>query len=144
MRSRTIRDIIKDREIFAVPVSTPVSHAAQLMKIRKVGAVMVVADDKLVGIFTERDALNRIVAEERVPSTTVVGDVMTRDPKFLNPDQPFSAALSMMYAGKFRHVPIVDDGKPIGIISARDALGPEFEDFIYSTLLNEQGSDVLA
>ena len=50
----------------------------------------------------------------------------------------------MMYAGKFRHVPIVDQGKPLGIISARDALGPEFEDFIYSTLLNEQGSDVLA
>ena len=121
-----------------------VREAARLMKERHVGAVMIVEDGKLAGIFTERDVLFRVVAEDRDARTTSLADVMTRNPRTVHPDKPFPDALHLMYEGGFRHVPVVEDGRPVGVISARDALGPELEDFIYEVLRLEQASDILA
>ena len=92
----------------------------------------------------ERDALFRVVAEGRDGKTTRLADVMTRNPQTVKPDQPFSVALQMMYGGKFRNVPVVEDGRPVGIISARDALGPELEAFVYELLRQEQVENILA
>jgi signal-transduction protein with cAMP-binding, CBS, and nucleotidyltransferase domain len=69
---------------------------------------------------------------------------MTRNPQTIHPDQPFADALHVMYEGGFRHVPVVEDGRPVGMISARDALGPELEDFIYELLRKNQAEDILA
>jgi CBS domain-containing protein len=114
------------------------------MKERHVGAVLVVEEGKLAGVFTERDVLNRVVAEDRDPRTTPLAEVMTRNPQTIHPDKPFPDALHLMYEGGFRHVPVVEDGRPVGVISARDALGPELEDFIYELLRREQAHDILA
>jgi CBS domain-containing protein len=109
---------------------TTVAAAARLMREKNVGAVMVVGSDgSLAGIFTERDALFRVTAEDRDPNATRLSDVMTRDPRTISPDRPFAHALLMMYDGGFRHVPVIDEGRPIGMVSARDALGPELEEF---------------
>jgi len=121
---RSIRMIIEQQEIVSSPAKTTVSEAARLMKKTGVGAVMVVEDGKLVGVFTERDALFRVIAEGRDVQTTRLVDVMTRDPQTIHPDKPFAHALHIMYEGGFRHVPVVEDGRPIGMISTRDALGP--------------------
>ena len=145
MTDRLISKIIEDQEIVTTQADTTVSDAARLMRENHIGAVIVVGDNgKLAGIFTERDALFRVVAEGRDGTTTRLADVMTRNPQTVKPDQRFSAALQMMYGGKFRHVPVVDDGRPVGIISARDALGPELEAFVFELLRQEQVEGVLA
>lgn len=136
--------IIEQREVASSPGAITVSEAARLMREKRVGAVAVVEEGKLIGIFTERDALFRIVAEGRDPQTVRLAEVMTRDPQTIHPDKPFADALHIMYEGGFRHVPVVEDGRPIGIISARDALGPELEDFVYELLRQEQARDILA
>ena len=138
---RSIRMIIEDQEVVSAPANTTVLAAAQLMKQRKVGAVMVVEDDRLVGIFTERDALFRVVADGRDAQHTQLSEVMTRGPQTLAPDKSFSEALHIMHQGGFRHVPVVENGRAIGMISARDALGPELEDFVYEMLRQEQQVD---
>jgi len=121
-----------------------VSDAARLMRQEHIGALIVVEDGRLAGIFTERDALFRVVAEAFDNKTTHVADVMTRNPRTVRPDQHFSVALQMMYGGKFRHVPVVENGLPVGIISARDALGPELEAFVFELLRQEQVENILA
>lgn len=144
MTHRTIRSIIEQQDLVTAPGDTTVIAAARLMKENHVGALMVVEQGKLAGVFTERDALFRVIAEGRDVQGTQVADVMTRNPQTIHPDKPFADALHVMYEGGFRHVPVVEDGRPVGMISARDALGPELEDFIYELLRQNQAEDILA
>ena len=144
MADRRIRMLIEDQEVIASPEHTTVVDAARLMKQRHIGALLVVEDGRLIGIFTERDALIRVIAEGLNPTTTPIGGVMTRDPKSIHPDKPFADALRIMHEGRFRHVPVVENGKPVGMVSARDALGPELENFVTELLVDQQSGDVLA
>ncbi len=141
---RSIRLIIEGQEVVSATADTTVLDAARLMKQRKVGAVMVVEAGRLVGIFTERDALFRVVADGRDVQHTQLCEVMTRSPQSLHPDKSFGEALHIMHINRFSHVPVVEDGRPIGMISARDALGPELEDFVYEMLRQDQVDNVLA
>ena len=129
MPHRTIRDLIGSQTILTASAETSVSEAAGLMKRTNVGAIMVVEGGRLVGIFTERDALFRVIAEAREPHATRIAEVMTRNPQTIDPDKPLGHALHMMYEGGFRHVPVVENGRPLGMVSARDALGPELDAF---------------
>lgn len=144
MTQRTIRTIIDQQELVTAAASMTVSAAARLMQERRVGAIMVVEGEQLVGMFTERDALFRVVAKERDGPTTPLADVMTRNPQTIHPDKPFAHALEMMHEGGFRHVPVVENGRPVGIVSVRDALGPELEAFVYELLRQEQVGQILA
>lgn len=144
MSHRSIRSIIEGQELVTAPESATVADAARLMREKRVGAVMVVEKGKLAGVFTERDALFRVVAESRNVETTRLSEVMTRKPQTVSPDKTFSDALHIMHEGGFRHVPVVEDGRPVGMISCRDALGPELEDFIYELLRQERAQDVLS
>lgn len=126
-----IRTIIEDQEPLTAPASMTVGEAACLMKQSKSGAIMVVEDGKLVGIFTERDALYRVVAEGHNAQIIKLASVMTRNPQTIHPDRPFDEALQLMHASGFRHVPVVENGRPIGMVSARDAFGEELESFVY-------------
>ena len=144
MSERTIRMIIEGQQVLTAPSSITVSEAARLMKQRHVGAMMVVEEGRLVGVFTERDALFRVVAEGRDSNRTSLTEVMTPNPRTIQPDASFHQALEMMHEGKFRHVPVVEDGRPVGMVSARDALGPELEAFVYELLRQEQIAEVLA
>ncbi|HXF65480.1 MAG TPA: CBS domain-containing protein [Burkholderiales bacterium] len=144
MPYRSIRDIVEQQEIVTAPETMPVAEAASLMRQKQVGAVLVVEEQRLVGIFTERDALFRVLAEGRDPRATRLSEVMTRNPRTIHPDKPFSDALHIMHEGGFRHVPVVDGSRLMGMVSARDALGPELEDFVFELLRQEQAQDVLA
>lgn len=143
---RTIRDIIKHQQPVTAPANTSVRQAAAVMKQRHIGAMMVVdgGSGLLVGIFTERDALNRVVAEGRDTTTTTLGEVMTANPKTVSPDATFSSALELMHEGRFRHAPVTEQGVPVGMISVRDAMGSELESFVYEMLRQDQVSQVLA
>jgi CBS domain-containing protein len=144
MAHRSIRSIIEQQEVITAPESMTVSAAARLMKDKQVGAILIMDEGRLTGIFTERDALFRVVAESRDANTACLAEVMTRNPRTIHPDKPFPDALHLMHEGGFRHVPVVENGRPVGMISARDALGPELEDFIYELLRQEQAQDVLS
>ena len=144
MSGRTIRSVIEGQELVTAPKNMPVREAARLMKQHNVGAILVVEGDKLAGVFTERDALNRVVSEGRDANATELGAVMTPNPRTVQADSPFTLALQMMYEGGFRNVPVVENGRPVGLVSARDALGPELREFVYEMLRQEQTTDVLA
>src|SRR3972149_6503651 len=139
----TIRSLIEDQEPLVVAAKLTVGEAARRMKQSKFGAVMVVENGKLVGIFTERDALFRVVAEGHDAQIIQLSNVMTRDPQTIHPDRPFADALQLMHASGFRHVPVVEDGRPIGMVSARDALGGKLENFIYELVRQKQIKDVV-
>lgn len=141
---RTIRAVIEGREPVTASPSMIVSDAARQMKRSQVGAILVVEGGRLVGIFTERDALFRVVAEGRDPTRTTLDEAMTRKPITIHPDKPFSDALAMMHVGKFRRVPVVEGDKPIGMVSAQDVMGPELEQFMFGLIVDEQTRDVLA
>ena len=130
MPQRPIRSVIAKQKVLTATAEITVTDAARLMKKKSVGAVMVVRDNgRLAGIFTERDAVFRVLAEGRDPKTTRLSDVMTPQPQTITPEKPFGHALLMMYESGFRHVPVVEDGKPVGMVSARDVLGPELQEF---------------
>ena len=105
---------------------------------------MVVEHGRLVGIFTERDAVFRVMAEGQDPQTTHIGDVMTTHPQSITPDKPLGHALLMMHENGYRHVPVVDNGRPIGMVSARDALGPELQQFQSELERREHILEILA
>jgi CBS domain-containing protein len=144
MLERTIRTIVEGQDVLTAPAKTSVSEAARMMRQRQVGAILVVDEGRLVGIFTERDGLYRVVAEQRDARKTTLAEAMTPNPQTVHPDDPFPHALHMMHTGGFRHVPVVEDGKPTGMVSARDALGQELEDFVYALLRQEQVGSILA
>src|SRR5512134_2673210 len=127
---RPVRSIIEDQKPVMASADMTVSAAARVMKEQGIGALLVLRDGRLAGIFTERDALFRVIAEGRDPAKTRIADVMTANPRTIAPDRPFGHALHLMYEGGFRHVPVVDNGKPLGVVSARDALGPDLQQFI--------------
>ncbi len=96
----------------------PVQDAVRLMKDKKVGCVLVCVDRRVVGIFTERDLMKRVLARNQA-LTMPVGDVMTLDPAAVQPKEPIAHAIRVMQKGGYRHLPVVVDGKPIGILSVR-------------------------
>ena len=123
--SRTIRDIIMTQKILALPPGTSVQEAARAMADRNVGSVMVVEDGKLVGIFTERDALVCVLAPGLDPVVTKLSVVMVRNVLTVSPDRSLVNALHRMRDNGFRHMPVVENGIPIGMISVRDALASD-------------------
>jgi CBS domain-containing protein len=144
MSDRTVKQIIEGQEPVTAPGNTTVHEAARLMKRKNIGALMVVEGDKLVGVFTERDGLFRVIAEGLDMTRTELATVMTASPQTIGPTSAFTTALQIMHDGRFRHLPVVEDGRVIGIVSVRDALGPELESFVYEMLRQEQINEVLA
>lgn len=130
MPHRTARSIIEEQRLVTSPAGVTVREAARLMKQNRIGALLVVDDGRLAGIFTERDALFRVIEPGLDPDRTPLAAVMTRDPRVTEPDKPFGHALHLMYEGGFRHVPVVENGRPVGVVSARDALAPELREFL--------------
>ncbi|MFI5200195.1 MAG: cyclic nucleotide-binding/CBS domain-containing protein, partial [Candidatus Limnocylindrales bacterium] len=101
-----------------VPATMALDEAIRLMHSGPVDCLLVVADDRLVGIFTDRDAVVRTVGLRL--SSFLVRDYMTRDPVVLRHDETIAVAINKMAIGGFRHIPIVEDGHPIGVVAAPD------------------------
>lgn len=143
MPQRAVRRVIENRNIITAAVNTTVVEAARLMLERRIGALPVVDHGRVVGIFTERDALLRVLAGARDPRTTRLAEVMTPDPQTIHPDQPFAHALHMMYEGGFRHVPVIENSRVIGVVSVRDALNPEVQQFTSELKDREHIAEIL-
>jgi CBS domain-containing protein len=110
-------------QVVALGPSATVADAVTAMIDQRVGAVLVIENQKLLGLFSERDVLTRVVSRGRVLSETPIAEVMTPDPKCLSFDHELVFALNKMTVGGYRHVPILDnDGIPIAVISMRDVM----------------------
>jgi CBS domain-containing protein len=103
------------------------------MAAKNVGAVVVIEDGHLVGILTERDIVFRVVAKGLDAHALHLSEVMTKAPQTVAPNEPFGYALLVMQENGFRHLPVIQDGKPIGIVSSRSAMDPELEEFVSET-----------
>ncbi|HEX6735687.1 MAG TPA: CBS domain-containing protein [Azonexus sp.] len=126
MPNRAVIKIIQNRDFLISTPEKSVRAVALHMKQNGAAATLVVdADDgKLIGICTERDLAFKVLADGLDPLATPVSAVMTGNPQSIDPDKPFGHALHLMFEGGFRHMPVVDgNGRPIGLISSRDALG---------------------
>lgn len=126
MPKRIIRNIIAGRNLVAAGKEMTVRAACRLMAENKIGAMLVLESGRIAGIFTERDALNKVLATGVDPDSTTLSEVMVLDPQTIRADKPLAYALHMMAEGGFRHVPVIDDnGTAVGMVSARDALGQD-------------------
>jgi CBS domain-containing protein len=130
MFDRPIRSVMERKKIVVAPPDATVGKTVKLMARRKVGAVMIADNGRLVGIFTERDAVYRVMAKGRDADATRLVEVMTPDPMTVAPGESFGYALLLMHEHGFRHAPVVEDGRPVGMVSARMALDPELEEFV--------------
>ena len=143
MFSQRIRSVMEQKKILTAPPETTVGKAAELMADRNVGAVMVVEHERLVGIFTERDVVFRVIAQGRDVQATRLAEVMTTAPLTVDPDKSYGHALLIMYENGFRHVPVIENGKPVGIVSSRNALDPEMEEFVSEAQRRKHIQDTL-
>lgn len=119
-------EIVRDQQPVTISARSTVKHACEKMRERRVGAVLVTdKDNHLLGIFTGRDAVCRVLAEGKDPAKTTLSEVMTRDPCTMPPAQSAIEALRLMRDGGFRHVPVVANNKVVGVVSHGDFRGLE-------------------
>ncbi len=113
-------------DLLTVEAATPLADAAREMDARGVGAALVLSGERLAGVFTERDVL-RAVARGHADKPTV-GDWMTPHPETIDPDDTTAHAAVLMIHGGFRHLPVVDTAKVVGILSIRDLMRSVLDD----------------
>ena len=118
----TLRELVKDRRLYSVDAGRTVLEAARYMMEHNVGAVPVVRSGDLVGILSERDIMNRVVAVGRTAGTTDISEVMTPNPRAVPADETIEECLFIMREFGFRHLPIVDGKELKGLVSLRDVL----------------------
>ncbi len=125
MMRKIIPDVVHDQALVHLEADATVREAAELMRAHNVATILIMEDDRLLGIFTERDMVHRVVAEGRDPEETTLGAVMTRDPDTVARDMTALDALRLMQDGGYRHLPVVSRGKVVGVVSRRDFVGIE-------------------
>jgi CBS domain-containing protein len=125
MTMTTVREILaskKDAAIYTVPPDASVLDALELMARKDISAVLILESERLVGIFTERDYARKLVLQGRASKDTRVGDLMTQNLLTISPSQTVEDVMSIMTTNRFRHLPVVERGQLIGIVTIGDAL----------------------
>ncbi len=130
MFSQRIKHVMDTQKVVTASIDTTVLEAARLMAHRQVSAILVLEKEQLVGIFTERDAVFRVMAKGMDPHGVYLKDAMTHSPLTVAPEKTFGHALMLMHENGFRHVPVVVEGKPVGMVTSRNALDPDMEEFV--------------
>jgi CBS domain-containing protein len=125
MHRKVIPDVVRDQKLVHLTGEASVREAARLMRKCNVGSVLIMEQGRLQGIFTERDTVHRVVAEGRDPDKTVLREVMTSKPDTVAPGTTALDALRLMHDGGYRHLPVVAEGRVVGLVSRRDFLGAE-------------------
>lgn len=125
-----VRNVLeaKGSDVCTIEPDKTVLDAASMMNECHIGALMVLEGDKIAGIFTERDVLNRVVAKRRDPAKTLIREVMTSKVAACKPDTTLAECRTAMTKNRIRHLPVVEKGKLLGMISSGDILARELED----------------
>lgn len=119
---KSMGGIVSGRPLYSIPRSMTVAEAAAYMAEKNIGAVPVVEGERLVGIFSERDVVKRVVSRNLDPKATNIGDVMTSKLVIASADESFESCLQKMQKAHCRHLPIVSGDQLIGFVSLRDLL----------------------
>lgn len=123
---RRLSDIIFNQHPLTLRPSATVKEACRCMREQRTGSVLVTEENgELVGIFTGRDAVCRVLAQGKSAETTKLSEVMTTNPEIMTPDKSAIDALRLMWDGGFRHIPVVRSGKLAGVVSRGDFKGLE-------------------
>jgi CBS domain-containing protein len=123
-----ICDLIKSQETYQADIGQTVLETVRAMVERNIGAVPVLDTGQLVGIFSERDLMKRVVAEGRDPRTTSLAEVMTDDPLTISLNEELGNCMSVMRRNNFRHLPVCHEGKLVAMVSLRDILLQDLTD----------------
>ncbi len=118
----TVYDLVKDRRVYSIDADQSVLEAARFMMEHSIGALPVLRNGELVGIFSERDVMNRVVAVGRMPGTTKIAEVMTANPRGVDVGESVEECLFLMKEFGFRHLLIVSGKELKGLVSLRDLL----------------------
>ncbi|HEY7751058.1 MAG TPA: CBS domain-containing protein, partial [Ignavibacteriaceae bacterium] len=119
---QTVKELLPGRELFTVQTGTSVHNAVLYMAEKGVGLVPVMDGAKLVGVFSERDLVKRVIAKAKSIEATKVDEVMSKDLIIANADEPNESILAKMKEGKTRHILIIEDDKLAAVLSMRDLL----------------------
>lgn len=117
-----VYDLVKERKVYSIEADRTVLEASRFMMEHSIGALPVLRNGELVGIFSERDIMNRVVAVGRTPGTTKISEVMTANPKSVSVDETIENCLFLMREFGFRHLPILEGKQLRGLVSSRDIL----------------------
>src|SRR3954470_2747708 len=117
--AQSIREVMT-KDVVVMPSTATLNDAAREMRERDIGDVIVLEDDRVVGILTDRDIVVRAVADGRTPTETRVGEIATRSPETLSPDDTVDDAVRIMRDKALRRIPVVEDARPVGIVSIGD------------------------
>ncbi len=137
---KTVRDLLKQkgREVWSVAPDSTVYDALQLMADRNIGALLVIDGGRTVGIFSERDYARQVILKGKTSKDTPVRDVMTSKVVFVRPEQNIEECMALMTDKRFRHLPVLEEGRLAGLLSIGDvvkALISE-KDFLIEQLAN--------
>jgi CBS domain-containing protein len=130
MFSQPIGQVMSMESWAVADVTTSVADAARLMAQAAVGAVLVVNDGQLVGIFSGRDAVRRVLALGRDPDQTTLAEVMTPEPVTTETHKTYGQALRQMQQLGIRHMPVARGGVPVGLVRSRQVFDPQMEEFV--------------
>jgi CBS domain-containing protein len=123
-----IRHLIRSHRLITASPSATVMQVAQAMAKAQIGAIPIVEGDRIVGIFSERDLMTRIIVTGLDPAATCVADAMTREVVTAAPHDTRSECLEKMQRARFRHLPVIDEGRLVAMLSMRDLLRDEIEE----------------
>jgi CBS domain-containing protein len=123
-----ICDLIKNQETYQADIGQTVLETVRAMVERNIGAVPVLHNGQLVGIFSERDLMKRVVAEGRDPGSTSLAEVMTDDPLTISLNEELGDCMSVMRRNNFRHLPVCHEGKLVAMVSLRDIVLQDLTD----------------
>jgi CBS domain-containing protein len=125
---KPVRSVIGDRQVVVADSFTSASEAARLMAARQIGALVIIDDNRLAGIVTERDFLTRVVAANRDPSTTPLGQIMSSQLVVASAAESCQACLQRMQQAHVRHLIVLDEGALLGIVSLRDLMAVDLDE----------------
>jgi len=118
----TLGSLLDDQKsiVHSVDPEVSVTECVRLMNKFRIGSLLVMADDRLLGIFTERDAITRVLGEGLDPVSTRVSRVMTKNPVWVTPSTTLEEAMGIVTNKRIRHLPVVEDGRVLGVVSSGD------------------------
>jgi CBS domain-containing protein len=125
---KNIRPLVEGKIVHTVPPDTSVLDVARFMSEKRVGAIVILEGDRPVGVFSERDLMERVVIRGRSPAEIRVKEVMTRDILTGSPDDSYIDCMKKMQSRGCRHLPIVEGGRVVAMLSLRDLLKVEIDE----------------
>jgi CBS domain-containing protein len=120
----TVRHLLQEKghQIWSITPKATVYEALELMATKNVGAVLVIENENVVGMLTERDYARKVVLKGRTSKTTTVGELMTRDVLYVGPDESIEDCMAIMTNKRLRHLPVMENGKLVGLVSIGDVV----------------------